>query len=48
MRYADEEETSNSETGSVGWMDAVALSEDHESGNTGDLTIELLWIALKE
>jgi hypothetical protein len=27
---------------------AIALSEDHESGNTGDSTIELLWVTLKE
>jgi len=36
-----------SETGSVGWMDAVDLSEEHESGNTGDTTIDLVWITLK-
>ena len=36
-----------SETGSVGWMDAVDLSEEHESGNTGDTTIDLIWVTLK-
>lgn len=36
-----------SETGSVGWMEAVPLSEQHESGNTGDTTIDLIWITLK-
>ncbi len=36
-----------SETGSVGWMDAIPLSEGHESGNTGDTTIDLIWITLK-
>ncbi len=48
VRRGDEKTTSYSETGSVGWMDAIALSEDHESGNTGDSTIELLWVTLKE
>ena len=36
-----------SETGSVGWMNAVDLSEGHESGNTGDTTIDLIWVTLK-
>ena len=36
-----------SETGSVGWMYAVDLSEGHESGNTGDTTIDLIWVTLK-
>ena len=48
VRQGDEKTTSESETGSVGWMEAIALSEDHESGNTGDSVIELLWITLKE
>lgn len=48
VRYGDRKETSVSEDGSVGWMEAVALSEDHESGNTGDTPIEFLWITLKE
>jgi hypothetical protein len=48
VRRGDEKTTSYSETGSVGWMDAIALSEDHESGNTGDSKIELLWVTLKE
>jgi hypothetical protein len=37
----------NSADGSVGWMDAVDLSEQHESGNTGNTTIELIWVTLK-
>ena len=36
-----------SKSGTVGWMDAVDLSIGHESGNTGDTTIDLIWITLK-
>jgi mannose-6-phosphate isomerase-like protein (cupin superfamily) len=36
-----------SESGSAGWMDAVDLSVGHESGNTGDTTIDLIWVTLK-
>jgi len=36
-----------SPAGSVGWSDAVDLSAEHESGNTGDTTIDLIWITLK-
>ncbi len=36
-----------SETGSVGWMEAIDMSVGHESGNTGDTTIDLVWITLK-
>ena len=39
--------TQPSEAGRVGWMEAVELSEQHNSGNTGDTTIELIWITLK-
>ena len=39
--------TEPSPAGSVGWMEAVELSEQHNSGNTGDTTIELIWITLK-
>ena len=35
------------ETGSVGWMDPVELVDEHESGNTGDTTIDQIWITLK-
>ncbi|MDA0994811.1 MAG: hypothetical protein O3A13_14420 [Proteobacteria bacterium] len=36
-----------SETGSVGWMERIPLSEEHESGNTGDAPIDLVWVTLK-
>lgn len=35
------------EDGAVGWMDAIPLSAEHESGNVGDTTIDLVWITLK-
>jgi mannose-6-phosphate isomerase-like protein (cupin superfamily) len=35
------------EDGAVGWMDAIPLSAGHESGNTGDTTIDLIWVTLK-
>lgn len=37
-----------SETGSVGWMPRIPLSEGHESGNTGDTPIDLIWVTLKD
>jgi hypothetical protein len=48
MRYGDRKETSVAKDGSVGWMEKVTLSQDHESGNTGDRPIEFLWITLKQ
>ncbi len=33
--------------GAVGWMAPVPLSEEHESGNTGDTPIDLIWVTLK-
>ena len=35
------------EAGSVGWLDAIALSEGYEMGNTGDTTIDLVLVTLK-
>ena len=36
------------EDGSVAWMgDPVPLSDEHESGNTGDTTIDQVWVTLK-
>jgi hypothetical protein len=48
MRYGDKMETSVAEDGSVGWMEKVTLSQDHESGNTGKTPIDFLWITLKQ
>ena len=48
MRYGDKKETSVAKDGSVGWMEKVTASQDHESGNTGDAPIEFLWITLKQ
>ena len=33
--------------GAAGWMDAIELDAGHESGNTGDTLIDLVWITLK-
>jgi quercetin dioxygenase-like cupin family protein len=33
--------------GSVGWIDAIDLSQGHEMGNTGDSTIDLVLVTLK-
>jgi quercetin dioxygenase-like cupin family protein len=35
------------EDGSVGWMEAIDISQQHESGNVGDTPIDLIWITLK-
>lgn len=37
-----------SSDGGVGWMDAIPLSAGHESGNTGDALIDLMWVTLKD
>ena len=33
--------------GDAGWMDAIELDAGHESGNTGDTVIDLIWVTLK-
>jgi quercetin dioxygenase-like cupin family protein len=35
------------EDGAVGWMDAIPLSAEHDSGNTGDTPIDLIYVTLK-
>jgi quercetin dioxygenase-like cupin family protein len=34
--------------GEVGWMDAIPLSAEHDSGNTGDTPIDLIYVTLKD
>ena len=47
VRFGDHVEKGFSETGSVGWYGPVELSADHESVNTGNEPIELIWVTLK-
>ena len=47
VRYGNWQETMESETGSVGWYGPVSLSADHESVNSGDDPIDLIWVTLK-
>ncbi|MDG1708831.1 MAG: hypothetical protein P8H03_08705, partial [Emcibacteraceae bacterium] len=35
------------EDGAVGWMDAIPFSAGHDSGNTGDAPIDLMYVTLK-
>ena len=35
------------EDGSVGWMDAIPLCAGHDSGNTGDEPIDIIYVTLK-
>ncbi len=35
------------EDGAVGWMDAIPLSAEHDSGNTGNAPIDLIYVTLK-
>ena len=39
---------SMSPDGGVGWMDAIPLSAGHNSGNTGDAPIDLIYVTLKD
>ena len=39
--------TEITKTGAVGWMDEISLDVAHESGNTGDTVIDLIWVTLK-
>ena len=33
--------------GAVAWMDTIDLADQHQSGNTGSKTSEVVWVALK-
>jgi len=47
VRYGDQIEKGYSETGSVGWYGPVELNADHESVNSGNQPIDLIWVTLK-
>ncbi len=48
VRYGDRKETSVSPDGEVGWSsEGLGLGADHESQNSGDETIDLIWVAVK-
>ncbi|MDH4110142.1 MAG: hypothetical protein OEW35_17800 [Gammaproteobacteria bacterium] len=48
VQYGDQSETSYSPDGEIGWSDtALELDAQHQSGNTGDEPIELIWVTLK-
>ena len=48
VKYGDEATTSYSPDGEIGWSDtATELDALHESGNTGDEPIDLIWVTLK-
>ena len=48
VRYGDDESTGISPDGEIGWSDtAIELDAKHQSGNTGDEPIDLLWVTLK-
>jgi len=48
VKYGDNATTSVSATGEIGWSDTpTEMSAMHESGNTGDEPIDLIWVSLK-
>ena len=48
VRYGDRQETSLSPDGEIGWSDTgLGLDADHESQNSGDEPIDLIWVAIK-
>jgi len=48
VRYGDKVETSFSPEGEIGWSETgTGLDADHESQNSGDEPIDLMWVTLK-
>lgn len=47
VRNGDRVTSGWSETGSVGWYGPIDLSQDHESMNSGNEPIDLIWVTLK-
>ena len=48
VKYVDDATTRVSATGGLGWSEpATQRGAMHESGNTGDEPIDLLWVTLK-
>lgn len=48
VKHGDTAATDYSPTGEIGWSDSpTEMSELHESGNTGDEPIDLIWVSLK-
>ena len=48
VKYGEDATTSVRPTGEIGWSDtATEMSAMHESGNTGDEPIDLIWVNLK-
>ena len=48
VRFGDKIETSVSPDGEVGWSsEGLGLEAEHESQNSGDQPIDLIWVAVK-
>jgi hypothetical protein len=47
-RFAPQPASGDSPDGTVGWMQAIDISEGHESGNVGTNPSDVIWIALKK
>ena len=48
VRYGEESSTFEAPTGSIGWSDsATEITAMHQSGNTGEEPMDLIWVTLK-